>query len=146
MWLWCASTPLFAWGENIRQPPTFLHNVATSLDPNFYPCWTLFHIFNFKVKLEEYSKITFVSPTFLLLWKYLPGLLKGLSLSFWGRWFFFGQNFIFMVKKQETVLEAPNHHGVLCLLVQRVLSTISLVFLVTSRQKESVKYFPPAFS
>ena len=101
---------------------------------------------NFKVKLEEYSKITFVSPTFLLLWKYLPGLLKGLSLSFWGRWFFFGQNFIFMVKKQETVLEAPNHHGVLCLLVQRVLSTISLVFLVTSRQKESVKYFPPAFS
>ena len=46
MWLWCASTPLFAWGENIRQPPTFLHNVATSLAPNFYPCWTLFHIFN----------------------------------------------------------------------------------------------------
>ena len=60
MWLWwCASTSVFAWGENIRQPPTFLlfllflqhsyNSVATSLAPNFTLVghFSFFHISNF---------------------------------------------------------------------------------------------------
>ena len=123
MWFWCASMPKFAWGENIRQPPTFLQLCGDIFGPQFLPCPTLFMFFIcFQFwKISNLKNIWKASPLFFP-WGGGGGVL-------------FGQNYI-LVKKQETVLQAPNHQVVLRLLVLGVLSTYHWFFLSPPANKK----------